>query len=263
MRYKGSLFSGIVILNLLFFITLTLKAQPDEGQILENEGSRQYRNGNYSQAVELYQKALKVKPTRAEFYNNFATALAMIQRYEEAIAALNKATGINPDFEKAFTNLGEIYDRMNRPADSVDAFRQAVKINPKSIKAYTGLCKGYLAAERNSEAVDCYKELVSLNPFDQKAVNDYGYALNNLGNSLFNTGHYKEAIKVFDRAIEVVPDNLITHHNLAIAQLFNKNKAAALEQYAFLKKMDADLALHLYQIIYNGKLLLNVQLPAK
>lgn len=79
--------------------------------------------------------------------------------------------------------------------------------------------------------------------------------LNNLGVVLLEMRRYKEAISVFNRALEITPENESVRYNLAIAQLAFKDKKAALEQYSFLKKTNTDLARKLFENIYKGKII--------
>jgi tetratricopeptide (TPR) repeat protein len=67
---------------------------------------------------------------------------------------------------------------------------------------------------------------------------------------------YKPAINELTQALKLNPKHETARYNLALAQIALRNKAAALEQHAFLKRTNPFLAQQLYQAIYNDKVLL-------
>jgi Flp pilus assembly protein TadD len=143
------------------------------------------------------------------------------------------------------------------------------------------LCVVYLELGQNKDAVGCYKELFPIASDDVSVRSNYGFALINLkqpkeaikileetirlfprhtealinfGIALFQVGRLKEAISAFNNALQIEPENQTARFNLAMTQLANNNKSAALEQYAFLKNSNAELARQLFKIIYRDKI---------
>jgi hypothetical protein len=57
------------------------------------------------------------------------------------------------------------------------------------------------------------------------------------------------------RAVELEPDYEVARYNLAVAQIALKNRAAALEQYAFLQHSNSDLAQQIYAMMFRKRLL--------
>ncbi len=67
---------------------------------------------------------------------------------------------------------------------------------------------------------------------------------------LHNNGRYEEAIAVYERLLELDPDNGNTHWNMAVAYLQNGDKESAREEVAILRKMhEHDLVTMLEDLI--------------
>jgi len=58
-----------------------------------------------------------------------------------------------------------------------------------------------LEAKEYKKAVDCYNKAIKIEPLDARAWNNKGYVL-------FTLGKYNEAIKSFDKALEIAPGML-------------------------------------------------------
>lgn len=65
---------------------------------------------NYKQAIEIYEKAIKVNPTNPMVYNNQALLLAMVGRYEAAINRMKKYLKLVPDASDARAAQDKIYE---------------------------------------------------------------------------------------------------------------------------------------------------------
>ena len=80
-------------------------------------------------------------------------------------------------------------------------------------------------------------------------------AYNQLGVVFIETRRHDKAIVAFKRALELAPTLDEPRYNLAVAELANRNKPAALEHYAFLKRSNSPLAKQLHEVIYRKQVL--------
>jgi len=64
-----------------------------------------HRAGNFQQALQAAEQALKLRPDYAEAYNNIAAAYEGLQMWDPAITAAQQAVKIRPNFELARNNL--------------------------------------------------------------------------------------------------------------------------------------------------------------
>ena len=60
--------------------------------------------GNHTEAIETYDKALKIKPNFDAVWFNKACAQALLSRKEDALGSLKKAVELNPGYKSVAKN---------------------------------------------------------------------------------------------------------------------------------------------------------------
>lgn len=85
----------------------------------------------------------------------------------------------------------------------------------------------YLKKERWDEAIEVYKEMESIGAFYENGAEYY----QKLGYALQKRKNYSEAIKAYQKADTLKPDNIWNNRHLAICHRLNRNYPAALEYY--------------------------------
>jgi tetratricopeptide (TPR) repeat protein len=83
----------------------------------------------------------------------------------------------------------------------------------------------------------------------------YAAAYINLADGLLHVKQFDRAAVALQRALELEPNNDIARYNLGVAYLAAKNKSAALEQYAILKRTDETRAQQLYELMFGKHIL--------
>src|SRR5687767_10609999 len=68
-----------------------------------------YERQLYEQALNQFEKALRLKPDYPEALNDLALTYGAMGRHKEAIEFLKKAIGYRPVFPEAHSNLGSEY----------------------------------------------------------------------------------------------------------------------------------------------------------
>lgn len=214
--------------------------------------------------------------------NNLGVKYTRENRPDDALDAFRRAVEIDPKIAAVYLNLSVAYDRMNRLNDALAAAEQAVKLEPKNADAMTQLCELRLSTNKAREAIACYDSLRDISGMNETALHGYGTALMELkefdkalsafeeaarlapyfvpahcgvGLIHYRKKKYKEAAAAFRRGLEIDPDNPTLRYNLAMAEIGNRNKPAALSQYGFLKESNPALAAQLYHALFADKVL--------
>jgi tetratricopeptide (TPR) repeat protein len=193
---------------------------------------RIYRAGNqHDRLVDVCKRAAALQPGDAGLLGDLGDAYLKAGRIETAIEVLNRIVSMEPDAAAGYCRLGEAYMAKGDFAQAEAAYDRAAEIDPeKACSFYCRLTDSYLKAgehERAGKAIsqclnirgneplyhclsgDCligqgkiaeagsaYETAISLSPGSE------GVFLNRWGNSLASARHYKEAIEVFEKAIE-------------------------------------------------------------
>ena len=97
------------------------------------------RSGEYTKALEQYQKLLERDPLNASVYLNLGLLHQAMSNNFEATKAFRQAILIKPNYDKAHNDLGIALMNSGQDAEAEREFNRALQINPKSTEAITNL----------------------------------------------------------------------------------------------------------------------------
>lgn len=220
-----------------------IKIQPDYAEAYNILGTAYGKLNRYTEAVEAFKQAIKLKPEYTATYYNLGAAYDKLGRYQEAIESFKQAIRFNPNYAEVYNSIGIAYGRLGRYTEEVEACKQATRIRPDYAEAYYNLGNTYGKTGSYQNAVEAYKSAIRAKP-------DYAMAHNNLGNTLSLLGLYQEAIEAYKQVIQFKPDYSGAYYNLGTVYLLVGDKDSALKEYEILKKLDAEKANKLFNLIY-------------
>jgi Flp pilus assembly protein TadD len=165
-------------------------------------------HGDYAEALEQCQEALRLKPDDASAHDNWGSILLKTGKPQEAIAQYERAVQLKPDSAEAQYNYGNALFEIGRVPEAIGHYEQAVAINPNVAAAQYNLGNALLHVGRFQEAIGHYEQAVEVSP-------DNAEAYNKLGTALALVGRVQEAIPQYEQALQLKPDNLEAQNNLA------------------------------------------------
>jgi len=119
--------------------------------------------GRRSDAINLYEKVIKVDDKDEFIFYIFATALFDDGQYQKADSILKEGLKINPDFEPILMYLGNIAKSQNRPDEAIMYYQRLIAANMKYFEGYLALSE--LLAERDVlKARDLLRTCLTMNP---------------------------------------------------------------------------------------------------
>jgi tetratricopeptide (TPR) repeat protein len=93
-------------------------------------GLNHHKNGELTEAIDAYKKAIGQFPDYAEAYNNMGIALKDQGKLEEALEAYNKALAIKPDYADAYLNMGVSLTEQGKLEEAIQSYNKALAIKP-------------------------------------------------------------------------------------------------------------------------------------
>jgi tetratricopeptide (TPR) repeat protein len=162
--------------------------------------------GLASEAVPLLKKALTLEKS-ASIYSLLGAAFKDLDRNSEASECFEAALRIDPSYEEAYFNLG-VLTKDSDPKQAEAFFLEAVTLDPDYAPAHREL--GWLLShtEPGAQAEYHLRRALELNPSDS-----WGRIY--LGNLLWARGDVGGAIKEYECAIELMPDEALPLWSLA------------------------------------------------
>jgi tetratricopeptide (TPR) repeat protein len=200
-----------------------------------NLGLALQEKGLIDQAMDLYQKALKIHPDYAEAHDNLGVALLQKGRVDEAIDHLQKAVALRPGHLEGYDDLGSALFQKGLVDQAMDQYRRVLKINPNSIGAHNNLGNAFLRKGQVDEAMDQYQKALAIDPRSAET-------LDNLGNAFTAERQLDRAIDQYQKALEIDPNLADVHHNLGVALLKEGRPDEAIGQYKRAVELDPHYA---------------------
>jgi tetratricopeptide (TPR) repeat protein len=151
------------------------------------------KDGFFLKAIAIYKKINKIDPARLEVYDR--------------LADLYHKQGLVQDARSQYQVLADHYQKNNRIADAIGVYKKMAGIDPADLRIQVRLADLYRSANQKDQA-----------------VMQYGL----IGSMLLKRGAHDEAAQVFQKALELSPDDVETQRNLVRSLLAQKNAAAAM-----------------------------------
>lgn len=187
------------------------------------------REGRFDEAVEQYQKALRLKPDFVAARNRLGITLNKLGRHHEATNEFLRAVELRPEEAYLHNNLGFSLYLEGNYTEALTELEKALQLTPDFARARMNYALVLAKLGRYDEA------------FTQLAqVGDEADACFNMGMLLSDAGKYAEAAKYLERAVELRPTFAAARIQLReVARIAAEQEARARRQTASTPPADA------------------------
>ena len=94
------------------------------------------RNKVWKDEFTLWDDVIRKSPHKARPYNNRGFAYDEQGNFTQAISDYNKAIELDPEYAEAYTNRGVVYAKQGNFTQAMSDFTKAIELNPKLAEAY-------------------------------------------------------------------------------------------------------------------------------
>ncbi|CAA7034729.1 unnamed protein product [Microthlaspi erraticum] len=101
---------------------ISTRMDPETLKIMGNED---YKNGNFAEALALYDAAIAIDPNKAAYRSNKSAALTALGRILDAVFECREAIRIEPHYHRAHHRLGNLYLRLGEVEKSIYHFKHS------------------------------------------------------------------------------------------------------------------------------------------
>jgi protein O-GlcNAc transferase len=201
-----------------------IRLKPDFGRAYFNRGNILLELDDPKGALDAYASALVHKPDSAAAYFNSGNAYTRLAQHAKAVVAYEKALTLKPDFVDAEVAKGAVLQDLKRTEDAVISFRRALAIKPDYAEAHYNLGGALEELGMLEEAVTSLRKAIELKK-------DYTEAHVRLGALFYELGQFEAAAGCYSDALKIQPDRVEAHNNLAAALVKLGRTEAAVEHY--------------------------------
>ena len=166
--------------------------------------------GDADQAIKNLQKAINLEPECAETRLNMGMLLKDKGKLEAAIESYQRAIEINPNFAAPYNNIGVILRDTDDLDGAIKNFKQSLIIDPNCAEIYNNLGNILNDEGDHEAAIKNYQQAIKIKP-------NYAEIYYNMGNALQAKGNLTDAIKSYQRALNIKPDHAKAYNNLGAA----------------------------------------------
>jgi tetratricopeptide (TPR) repeat protein len=200
--------------------------------------------GQASQAIDEYKKALELDPNNSLIYSEMAESYFRNSRLREAADTAGKAIQIDPDNIEAHKLLSSIYiqiiSRTNAQQVTVETingaireFEEIIRIDPTDRPSFLMLGQLYKLKGDPDKAAEIYKKFLGIEPGSEEGVTA-------LAKLQMDAGNHKEAADLLEEFVKQRPDSDAALQTLGEAYIELQEYAKAAEAYKRASELDPD-----------------------
>ena len=119
-----------------------------------------FRKRDYQNAMDAYQRSIRLDPGIAKTYNNLGTLYLTLflkdrrqQLHSKALEVFNKALELDPQLVSALNGRASALKFGNRVGDALKDWKKAIQIDPDFIDAYFNIAITYLQVREKGQAL--------------------------------------------------------------------------------------------------------------
>jgi tetratricopeptide (TPR) repeat protein len=226
----------------------------DKAQLYYQKGMNLSIIGNYSEAVQCFNKATNIDNNHAEsYYQKGETLRTFLKDSKAAVIELDEAIRINPNYVEAYSTRGYALMDLYRYEDAAESFDKIIRINlemgnklppisfeeavrkqvmwhPLQLTRPNGYGEKALALKKLGkweEVLECYNQLIKHQPGSE-------HHHHNRAEALLNLERIEEALESLNTALNIQPNNPFFLNTKGIALAKSGNRIATEE---FFNKM--------------------------
>jgi tetratricopeptide (TPR) repeat protein len=146
-----------------------------------DKGTEYLELGQYQNAIEEYDKAIRLKPNNAGTYYDRGMAYHHLGQYQSAIEDYSKAIELDPKNAEVYNTRGYAFHSLGQYQRAIDNYDESIRLQSNLDIAYVRRGNSYDKLNQIDKARQDYDKAISLNPNDSLAYYNYAclYALQN------------------------------------------------------------------------------------
>ena len=152
---------------------------------------------DYDKAIEAYLKSIELDSNNIFSWNGLGFAYWRKTNYDKATEALLKSMELDSKVSYTWSGLGNIYFDQNNYEKAIEAQLKALELNNKNEFAWNGLGNVYLEQKNYDMAKEAYQKAIELNVNFAICYNNFAILFARLNDLVTSIIYYKKAIDIF------------------------------------------------------------------
>jgi len=142
-----------------------LTQNPKNAEAIFRLGTMALQLEQYEKAADFIEQSIKLHTNpRAPLYINYGAALRNLERYDEAIEAYDRAIRLDDKRADAYFNKGRALQALGRLDDAASAYETAIALDPSDARAWVNLGTVQKDLEQFDEALGSFERATRIDP---------------------------------------------------------------------------------------------------
>eukprot|EP01080_Neovahlkampfia_damariscottae_P009778 gene9778-2104_t len=99
---------------------------------LKNKGNEEFKNQNFTKAIDHYTEALNYDEKKEVLYSNISMSFLKLEKYEEALLNAEKSIQIDPNYIKSLQRKAISLEKLNRQKEALEVYEKLVSLQPNN-----------------------------------------------------------------------------------------------------------------------------------
>lgn len=170
-----------------------------------------------SEADPLYKSAIE-RAQDAPTLVLIADAMQSESRWSDSDPVLHRALGLDGRNPGALFLMGRLLSVNRKYAEAEPVLKTAIEVNPKFFPAHNILARSYLGLDRYDDAERTYEQAVPLASQADRRQLAGMFGFGGVGDGYMKTGRAKDALRAYERALQLDPANAELPGKIAAAR---------------------------------------------
>ena len=148
-----------------------LNADRSQAKVLLEKGKQLYRDDQDTEAVAVFEQAVKLDPDLAEAHFRLGLSYEAVGKNEEAeaeykksVATYKKQLEANPDDAEAHYNLGQTHANLGNYSEAIREYRQATRLKENDADMYYDLGVAHTKLAQYDAAAAAFTKSLEIDP---------------------------------------------------------------------------------------------------
>ena len=157
--------------------------------------------GNYEDAIECFESVITENPDDVLTYNHLGSIYLLQKNYEKSVNSFKHGLQVDQNHPILNYNLARCYAESKNYRDSIKYFEKALRTRPGWIEAVRDFSDVLVKCQKNSSAQELVERTIKMHPQNADL-------LCILGNIFLSQFDYDNAVKTFEKAEEIEPNDV-------------------------------------------------------
>ena len=206
-------------------LRVAAERDPDTVNIHINLGVIGLETKSFEPAERSFRRAIALDPDNFHARQNLAAALRRQRRFEESLAAMHAAAKLTPaPSAQHYFYMASDAVELARPQEAARYYQQALQVDPEYNEARNRLLFLYLEQKDYAAALRLEPTLMDV--------------LSRLAYDQFHAGQVDEALQLYRHQVAIEPENAAAHANLGAALAQSRRYREAMKSFERARALD-------------------------